>query len=538
MVTATSYSSRLRREDCRRTKHDSVSSEWKVLIGPSDWEDYSLGKDGVERYRTHNLPANCSSPGFYELGIAVTSTTEGHNTRQHALKNIIVVYLGQADNVRIRLQQYGRAGSHLDHGKSLSYLKNSEYPCLQSGPGLFKEIFSRGYSIVYRWAPQMRDKKEAENMEKKLLYHFDYAWNKLGNGTCRREDIISRLGIELSKSNAGLLSMFYKWKQPLLNKKLGVKISSPLEETESLNNRGFLPQILKFMRYQPRSIQLGDSCYQDEKICGVAIGNGYICRNKPVLGNKRCSDHKGKRITGISRVTIRDIKMPEDDPSVLNSKLLIPTFHEPESEVIRKAHNFNQKCRDIKMPKDEPSVSDYKLLVPTSYDPDSLFTRKTFNYEYDTCGVVLEDSSVCQNRPFPGRKRCEMHKGQRITKPLSFVTNEHCSVKGTERYSLDEECNICGVISGDGSVCRSRPVQGRKRCEFHKGQRITEPKSPTSKKDRPSTRMHKPTLTFDDDICGVTTNSGYVCMRPPVPGRKRCVEHKGMRTTVTAKQAW
>lgn len=115
----------------------------QVLVGPSDWEDYSLGKVGVERYRTHNLPADCACAGLYELGIIANSTDESHKTRQLALSEVLVVYLGQADNVRTRLQQYGRAGSHLDHGCSVT----------SSGPGLFKEIFSMRYSILYRWAP-------------------------------------------------------------------------------------------------------------------------------------------------------------------------------------------------------------------------------------------------------------------------------------------------------------------------------------------------------------------------------------------------
>uniref|UniRef100_A0A803RBZ1 Uncharacterized protein n=1 Tax=Cannabis sativa TaxID=3483 RepID=A0A803RBZ1_CANSA len=48
--------SRLKREDCKHTKHDRHFSRWEILVGPSDWEDHSLGKEGAERYRVHNLP--------------------------------------------------------------------------------------------------------------------------------------------------------------------------------------------------------------------------------------------------------------------------------------------------------------------------------------------------------------------------------------------------------------------------------------------------------------------------------------------------
>ncbi|KAL6974524.1 hypothetical protein U1Q18_028709 [Sarracenia purpurea var. burkii] len=142
-------SSRLKREDCKRTKHDSLFSDWKVLIGPCDWEEHSMGKEGAERYRVHNLP-NCSSwSGLYELGIAVPCSHSRHETSKLDPYRIIPVYLGQADNVRTRLQRYGREGAHLENGKSTNELNES----VQQGLGLFSEIFKRGCSVVYRWAP-------------------------------------------------------------------------------------------------------------------------------------------------------------------------------------------------------------------------------------------------------------------------------------------------------------------------------------------------------------------------------------------------
>lgn len=61
------------------------------------------------------------------------------------------MYLGQADNVRTRLQQYGRSGAHLGNGSSTGHPTDSVKK--EKGPGLFVEILSRGYPIVYRWAP-------------------------------------------------------------------------------------------------------------------------------------------------------------------------------------------------------------------------------------------------------------------------------------------------------------------------------------------------------------------------------------------------
>lgn len=63
-----------------------------------------------------------------------------------------MVYLGQADSVRARLQQYGRSGSHLDTANSLGSAGKDAVNALAAGPGLFREVFSRGYSVVFRCA--------------------------------------------------------------------------------------------------------------------------------------------------------------------------------------------------------------------------------------------------------------------------------------------------------------------------------------------------------------------------------------------------
>jgi hypothetical protein len=124
----------------------------QLLIGPSDWQDYFLGKEGASRYRIHNLPTT-SGPGLYELGIAVPRSGLSRRDGGKLVRDdIVVVYLGQADNVRTRLQQYGRSGAHLGNTYSTGHVNDSKDDSLQKGLGLFEEIFSRGQSIVYRWA--------------------------------------------------------------------------------------------------------------------------------------------------------------------------------------------------------------------------------------------------------------------------------------------------------------------------------------------------------------------------------------------------
>lgn len=89
----------------------------QILVGPSDWSEHAAGKDGIERYHLHNLPGAHFGPGVYELGVTAPSwSPTSHRQRARTLKreDVMAVYVGQADNIRLRLQKYGQAGSHLE----------------------------------------------------------------------------------------------------------------------------------------------------------------------------------------------------------------------------------------------------------------------------------------------------------------------------------------------------------------------------------------------------------------------------------------
>lgn len=276
-----------KREECKRTEHDALFSNWKILVGPSDWKDYTLGEEGAERYRVDNLP-ECESPGLYELGIAGLHSGLG---RQIEPDQIIPVYLGQADSVRTRLQQYGRTGSHLGSN--------------------FEEILAKGYPIVYRWAP-MGTKSEVLRTEGQLLTTFDYAWNTSINGARRPVDVLEKLKKISSKptrfANTGQRLL------PSSQKQVGIRINSsklvPTEEKCSdyadWENQNHLAQVFKSGRSQPRLVLDRSGIIQENTfiICGVAAADGSICRRPPVQGRKRCAEHKGMRINGSTQVRI------------------------------------------------------------------------------------------------------------------------------------------------------------------------------------------------------------------------------------------
>ncbi|MFQ6627697.1 hypothetical protein Gotur_005720, partial [Gossypium turneri] len=126
---------RSKREDHKKTDHDSHFSEWKLLVGPHDWKNGEGG--AVTRYRLENLPKS-SGTGIYELAVCKLPSRDRHGK----LEPDLVVYLGKSENIRARLQQHGRDGTHLCGKNGFG----------ENGCPLF-DIFASGYSITYRWAP-------------------------------------------------------------------------------------------------------------------------------------------------------------------------------------------------------------------------------------------------------------------------------------------------------------------------------------------------------------------------------------------------
>ncbi|KAK3004584.1 hypothetical protein RJ639_018545 [Escallonia herrerae] len=457
---------RLKRENCKHIKHDSAFSHWKILIGSSDWEDYLLKKEGAEKYRTHNLP-NCSScPGLYELGIAVLGYRSGRDVGELDKSCIIPVYLGQADNVRTRLQQYGREGAHLENGSSNSELNDGK------GGGLFTEIFSRGFSIVYRWAP-MYKKKDAEKAERQLLDTFDYAWNKGSNSARRPDDILQKL--DHGTSSATLTSIVRKL-QNFRQGQVGLKIKTckPLVLDNgptlltNLENHGIFSQIFKFGKSRPVLVPLRPGINEDPTtICGVALGQGSVCTRPPVEGRKRCPEHKGMKVDGSSSKLKKEGKFCISDPSTGSSIV-----------------------------SDLDEIKDFST----------------------TCGAALDDDSSCSKEPVQGRKRCAVHKGMKICGIRSELVMEgkqrnvhgavvepgiHCDDQVHFQVSGESSCGtkdgntICGIYFEDGTICARQPGLGRKRCEEHKGLRVNK-----------HTAMLKAEVPATFDVSGVDRRNG------------------------------
>ncbi|XP_075512844.1 LOW QUALITY PROTEIN: protein EFFECTOR OF TRANSCRIPTION 2-like [Primulina tabacum] len=424
-ITATSAAGgRLKREEASSVKHDSTFSQWKILIGASDWKDLSLGKEGAVRYRIHNLPNCTSCPGVYELGVGISRPRLGRDERKLDSSAVVPVYLGQADNVRNRLQQYGREGAHLgnrcSNGEAVGIYQSI---CSDRGPGLFTEIFSKGFQIVYRWAP-MKNKKDAEITEALLLEKFDYAWNRGSNGARRTDDILKKLDLYTRESLFSLLSK----KIRLFNRKrvgIEIKNSEPffVENRDDLctdiyNNRIF-SKIFKIRRSQPILVS---SSYSSSNVCGVAIGNGSVCTEPRVEGRKRCPEHKGMKVNGFTSKL--NIERKDSSDGYQNHGLTHGVINQPYSFELHINNNNH---------------------LPT------------------TCGVILDDGSPCKRPPTHRNKRCMVHKGRRVSRSTPKFVGE------VEQNSLCSGRDVCGVKIEDGQICTRQPVSGRKRCSLHKG---------------------------------------------------------------------
>ncbi|KAJ4708614.1 protein EFFECTOR OF TRANSCRIPTION 2-like [Melia azedarach] len=446
---------RTKREECKRTKHDSHFSNWKVLVGPSDWEDHSLGKEGADRYRVHNLPTT-SGPGLYELGITVSRTDLRPKADKLDSDGVVVVYLGQADNVRTRLQCYGRSGAHLNNAND--------------GLGCFHDIFSRGHSIVYRWAP-MEKKAAAVKTESELLNTFDYAWNKGGNGTRRHDDVLQKL----NKVSSNYIQ-FPKTIRKLLyisQKPAGITIKTsklPSERNKfgtyaDDEHRNFFSEIFKFTKSRPRLVL--DKCSSNEDstgICGVSLGDGFVCRRPPVEGRKRCSQHKGLRISGSN-----PLKLPvvaETCPVGDGFSSICGVELDDGSLCRRPPVQGNKRCEEHKWRKTNGST--FKTTETSQYVHDAVF-----------------DSNPCSGSNFS-----EMYRPEKVQPKVSSNRSAtKLQIKGIKSKSAAQDksrvydagsdfstfddrdycCSVCGAQTLHGSYCR-RPVKGDTRCWQHSKQ--------------------------------------------------------------------
>jgi len=246
------------------------------------------------------------------------------------------------------------------------------------------------------------------------------------------------------------------------------EVSSDAAEKESNS----LPSILRLSRSRPQPVSEKHDDIVDESdsasACGVLLEDGTTCTTTPVKGRKRCTEHKGKRLSHVS-----------------------PGKHIPcEVPTVR-------ECEEIE----------------------------------NICGVILPDMVRCRSKPVSRRKRCEDHKGMRVN-AFFFLLNPTERAKAVKEDKSKSETStgmnqegsspglLCEATTKNGLPCTRSAPEGSRRCWQHKDKTLNHGSSENVQ-----------SATASQVICGFKLYNGSVCEKSPVKGRKRCEEHKGMRIT-------
>lgn len=240
----------------------------------------------------------------------------------------------------------------------------------------------------------MQNKEDAKRTEDQLLSTFDYAWNTSNNAIRRPDDILQKLNKIASGTRT--FSDMAKLLLPFTQRQVGIPIKSsklPLtnynkSDEEDNGSYNFMSRVFKFNRSRPRTVQdISEVIQENDKICGVALGDGTVCKRPPAERRKRCPEHKGMR-TNVS--TAKAIIAPKSESIVLQELNL---YCQTKGN-----SNIDQHVgRDV----EDPPQTVVESLADESISNTNI------------CGIILDDGSTCRRQPIKGRKRCLEHKGKR-----------------------------------------------------------------------------------------------------------------------------
>lgn len=410
---------------------------------------------------------------------------------------------------------------------------------------------------------QMTNPKEAEKTEAELLDKFDYAWNKGSNGPRRQNDILKRID-RVSKKPQFLqkLQLFPQRRKGIKIRACRLPLlEDAYDLTTDFPPDTFFSRVIKFGRSRPILVPWrSETDEYSASICGVALGHGIVCRKSPSERRKRCAEHKGMKINATSSKLLVETKFTLPADKHLAEKNIAPIcgFILPDgSSCIMEPVQGNKRCpehkgRKIHDPRPRliqievekeyshgSPIRDYKNNKNTLLqDAGSLTTSSGQQVAKDgntICGMGLEDGTFCTRQPPRGRKRCEEHKGKRLNiAGLKSSTDLPCvfDSSGTHSYSREENQDnmflpslvsdkfspSCGMTLQNGGFCKRIPINGNQRCWQHKSMLVEQ--------------NHTFTLIMDDKIsqtCDASLDDGSFLARNSTEGNKRCGQHEGKR---------
>jgi hypothetical protein len=405
---------------------------------------------------------------------------------------------------------------------------------------------------------QMDNKQAAEKTEAQLLRVFDYAWNKLQNGVCRREEILLKLEQGAVNHRSSLLSRARHMKHKIFGGKAGIRINgSGSVDTSSGIMKSKLPRVRIFARFRPHLVNsdngeceaidipwnrthkastcgnrhahrkrsegynVGKTKFakwktmpiQSNSVCGVLLEDGSSCLEEPVQGRKRCSLHRGRRVKG-------NLACPSSSSpcqvEVLNTESVPRLTEKLKSSVQSQESEVVSKNLATPVQGSPRQSSRFEAEVKTGEAPPKNGTHKTSgNADINGQKSFHAESQPLKDQP-SGRMWFELLKAQKksvnthplrgggyqarvandigpicraATDNVSFKMVPDAGRKGCEKpsetmvtgASLSRRSGwpcTCGARTSDGSPCMNQPVEGRKRCALHKGQRASRPPIP------------------------------------------------------------
>jgi hypothetical protein len=416
----------------------------------------------------------------------------------------------------------------------------------------------------------MDNKQEAEKTEAQLLRVFDYAWNKLQNGACRREEILLKLEQVATGHRSSLLSRVRHLRQDIFGVKAGIKIKgSGSVNTPPGIMKSMLPRVRTFVGFRPQPVNSEDNggeaidipwkkisgipcgnrqahrrrsgghrikkidvakrrtvpIQDSNSFCGVVLEDGSSCLEHPVEGRKRCSLHKGRRVKGSPKSSSNsypcqaEIPIPHltkdldnsDQPHDIIESIPCLTEDLDSSDRTQEVQILPKKISTTveESPKQFNSIKAEEVKTREAPTEDGTHDASRDACTWDCEGKASHAEPVSQEPS--GRMWFELLKARKKSASVD-------SSRGSGSQTRDYAAPICGAMADNGSS-KMVPNSGREIWEKNGGIEVAGASFSRS--------------SGWPCICGARTADCSPCMNKPVEGRKRCALHKGQRALCT-----
>ncbi|XP_024367281.1 uncharacterized protein [Physcomitrium patens] len=534
---------RLKREEYTHVKHDKSFSDWKVLVGSSDWKDHASGKI-PDRYRVSNLPGSNSGPGVYEIGVtppAWLPSQRSNHSGSLKPQDVVVVYLGCADNVNYHLHRYGQTGAHLEGIRSarLFNAKNElgstpKLPQLDKSRSLASESSNTssdrapgtdgGYTSIESYGSSDPTDEYQAKSEKKSANPSD----QVGSRSPMRGPRL------FSEAFALGCSIAFRW--------AATDSKEAAERTES--------KLIDVFDYAWK--RGGKFRQRSPEILAKIVKRGALGSND----SHGCFGESSGRVFFVFKRRRVGVTIAARQPSDNSRPFVGSSSRGTDSSKIAAffAYKFNPP---VLVGKSAKTSEFTKLDIPVN-----------------RCGALLESGLSCSALPVKSSKRCRLHKKPSHKKPArvahtSSPTHDSSEVlvrvtqpteqgdRPLKRPSPESSISCFSCLSHSSQV-RSNPPEPKRRgsLSFNSWLRTSELRMAKSREwaelknplgPRPEGTKLSATsysnilatceesacessrLSTRRDICGLRLEDGTVCLDPPRPDRKRCEAHKGLR---------